>query len=52
MVCEIISFIIYQDQLKIGKNLNIDIFFCFGENEKKRLNKIIKAKIYPLGILK
>ena len=25
------------------------IFFCFGENEKKRLKKIISSKIYPLG---
>ena len=26
-----------------------DVIFCFGENEKKRLSKIIDAKIYPLG---
>ena len=26
-----------------------DVIFCFGENEKKRLSKIINAKIYPLG---
>ena len=25
------------------------MIFCFGENEKKRLSKIIDAKIYPLG---
>jgi len=31
------------------KDLNVDIFFCFGENEKKRLKKVINAKIYPLG---
>jgi len=27
----------------------VDIMFCFGENEKKRLNKIISGNIYPLG---
>ena len=26
-----------------------DVIFCLGENEKKRLSKIIDAKIYPLG---
>ena len=26
-----------------------DVIFCFGQNEKKRLSKIINAKIYPLG---
>jgi len=26
-----------------------DVIFCFGENEKNRLSKIINAKIYPLG---
>ena len=29
--------------------LLVDIMFCFGENEKKRLKKIISGKIYPLG---
>ena len=32
-----------------GKELKSDIFFCFGINEKKRLSKVIKTKLYPLG---
>ena len=31
------------------QKLMVDIFFCFGLNEKKRLSKIIKGKIFPLG---
>tara|TARA_Y100000768_G_scaffold387033_1_gene377021 strand:- start:361 stop:1425 length:1065 start_codon:yes stop_codon:yes gene_type:complete len=34
---------------KFKKKLYSDIFFCFGNNEKLRLEKIIKGKIYPLG---
>lgn len=34
----------YPDQ-----KLLVDVFFCFGLNEKKRLKKIIKGKIIPLG---
>ena len=31
------------------QKLFVDIFFCFGSNEMKRLKKIIKGKIIPLG---
>lgn len=31
------------------EKLKVDIFFCFGLNEKERLSKIIKGKIIPLG---
>jgi len=30
-------------------NLSVDIFFCFGNNEKKRIKKIISGKIIALG---
>jgi len=36
-------------QSKKSNKLYSDYFFCFGENEKKRLKKIISSKIYPLG---
>jgi len=31
------------------EKLKVDIFFCFGLNEKERLSKIIQGKIVPLG---
>ena len=31
------------------KKLYIDIFFCFGSNEKDRLSKVLKGSILPLG---
>ena len=31
------------------KYLKTDIFFCFGDNEKKRLSKVIKGTFLPLG---
>ena len=40
-----------KEYLKKNNNLalKVDIFFCFGLNEKKRISKVIKAKVYPLG---
>ncbi|MBD1172647.1 hypothetical protein IDG78_03825 [Pelagibacterales bacterium SAG-MED05] len=32
-----------------SKKLYTDIFFCFGNNEKDRLNKVLKGSILPLG---
>ena len=29
--------------------LQTDIYFCFGNNEKNKLKKFIKGKIYALG---
>lgn len=31
------------------QKLLVDVFFCFGLNEKKRLSKIINGEIIPLG---
>ena len=33
-----------------GKELKSDIFFCFAINEKKRLSKVIKTKLFPWEI--
>ena len=32
------------------KYLKTDIFFCFGDNEKKRLSKVIKGTFLPFEI--
>tara|TARA_B100001059_G_C17796033_1_gene563085 strand:- start:293 stop:1384 length:1092 start_codon:yes stop_codon:yes gene_type:complete len=32
-----------------NQKLYTDLFFCFGNNEKNRLRKVIKGKIVPLG---
>ena len=34
---------------KKSNKLISDYFFCFGQNEKKRLKKIISGRIYPYG---
>ena len=39
----------FSSAKKHKEELYADIFFCFGNNEKSRLKKIIKGKIYPLG---
>ena len=39
----------YLSSKKNKKKLYSDITFCFGNNEKLRLKKIINGKIFPLG---
>ena len=39
----------YLSSKKYKKKLYSDITFCFGNNEKLRLKKIINGKIFPLG---